>query len=255
MASGHPRELMWALVSRNLKVRYQRSILGVLWALLNPLFTVVCLVVVFQHVLRIPMEDYWAFLLSGYFAWVFVLHTVTASTSLLREHANMLRSVSFEPEVLVWSGAIARGIEFLIELALVATAIAIFRHHGVPASYALLPLAVLIHFTLTLALAFPVAALGVFFHDVQHALPVALTLLGYISPVFYTLMLVPETLRVWFLLLNPFTRVLPLFHALLYEGRIPGTGEWLLAATLSASLCVVGMAAFRWRRPVFAEIV
>jgi ABC-type polysaccharide/polyol phosphate export permease len=247
--------LLWALVTRNLKMRYQRSALGVVWAFLNPALTIVCLIVVFRFVLRIRIEDYWAFLLSGYFAWVFFVHTVAASTTLLRDHGHMLRSVSFPPDVLLWSTAIARCLEFLIELTLVAGVLAVLRHHTVPWSYGLLPLAVGIQLLLTLAIAFPVAALGVFFHDVQHALPVAMTILSYISPVFYTLTLVPEGLRVWFLLFNPFTRVLPLFHALLYEGRIPGPGDWLLAATLSASLCVVGMAAFRWRRPVFAEVV
>jgi lipopolysaccharide transport system permease protein len=257
MLSGreHGQALLWALVSRNLKIRYQRSALGIAWALLNPLLTILCLVVVFRYVLRIQIENYWAFLLSGYFAWVFFLHTVSASVALLREHAPILRSVSFASEVLVLSTALTRCLEFLIELTLVMVVIAIFVHHSVPASFALVPLAVVVHFFMTLAVAFPVAALGVFFHDVQHALPVALTILGYVSPVFYTLSLVPEALRVWFLLLNPFTRVLPLFHALLHEGRIPSVSDWLLAATLAGSLCVVGLAAFRWRRPIFAEVV
>lgn len=240
---------------RNVKMRYQRSTLGILWAMLNPLLTMVCLVIVFRAVLRIQIQDYWAFLLSGYFAWVFFLHTVTASGTLLRDHGNMLRSVPLAPEVLVWSIAISRSFELLIELLLVAIVLVIFYHHRVPPSFALLPLAVVIHFTLTLAVAFPVAAVGVFFHDVQHAMPVVLTLLGYISPVFYGLYQVPEALRAWFLVLNPFTRVLPLFQAILYEGRSPQPVAFILAATLSLSLCVVGLAAFRWRRPVFAEIV
>ncbi len=255
MPVSHSRALLWALVSRNLKTRYQRSALGILWALLNPALTIICLVVVFSEVLRIQIKDYWAFLLSGYFAWVFLVHTVSASATLMRDHAYMLRSVAVEPEILVLSTAIARGIEFLIEISLVAIALAVFRHHRLPLAYLALPLAIAIHFGLILALAYPVAALGTFFHDVQHALPVLLTALGYISPVFYSMDLVPTSIRAWFLALNPLTRDLPLFHSILFDGRLPGVGEWLLAGTLSLALWVIGLSAFRWRRPVFAEIV
>jgi lipopolysaccharide transport system permease protein len=255
MTATQPQALLRALIARNLKMRYQRSVLGVFWALLNPVLTILCLVVVFRYVLRIAIEDYWAFLLSGYFAWVFVMHSAVAATSLMREHHQMLRSVSVPPEVLVLSTVLTRFLEFVLEITLVAVVLAVLRHHTVPLSYAFLPLAVAILLAIALAIAFPIAALGVFFHDVQHAMPVAMTMLGYISPVFYTLALVPESLRVWFLLLNPFTRVLPLFHDLLYAARVPGVAEWLLAGSLSASLCVVGLAAFRWRRAVFAEIV
>lgn len=249
------RALLWALVVRNVKVRYQRSALGLVWALLNPVLIILCLVAVFTYVIRIQLEDFWAFLVSGYFAWIYFAHTVSTSVTILRDHGQLLRSVRFPPVLLIWSNAISRGIEFAIELVLVCAVIAIFHHRGVPASFALLPLAVVIHVLMTVAFALPVAAVGVFFQDTQHGLPVLLTALGYISPVFYSLYMVPEPLRAWFLVLNPLTRVFPLFHAVIYDGRFPPIMAWVLAATLAGALCVVGHAAFRWRRPVFAEVV
>lgn len=255
MLSESQWTLLWALVVRNLKVRYQRSALGVLWAFVNPVLTVVCLVVVFTYVLTIPIRSYWAFLISGYFAWVYFAHTVSSSVSLLREHGNMLRSVSFSPLLLIWSNAISRGIEFLIELVLVAITLAVLHHDGVPGSFVLLPAAVLILVLMTVAFALPVAAIGVFFHDVQHALPVVLTALGYLSPVFYSLYMVPEAMRIWFMMVNPLVRVFPVFHAILYDGRNPPLYAWFISSALAFTLCVLGHAAFRWRRPVFAEVV
>ncbi|HZN96516.1 MAG TPA: hypothetical protein VFB61_02195, partial [Gemmatimonadales bacterium] len=70
------RELLRSLVIRNLKVKYQRSLLGFVWTMLNPLLTVGILVLVFSHVVRIPLPDYWAFVLSGYFVWNCVLQTL-----------------------------------------------------------------------------------------------------------------------------------------------------------------------------------
>jgi ABC-type polysaccharide/polyol phosphate export permease len=247
--------LLWALVVRNVKVRYQRSALGVVWALLNPVLIILCLIAVFTYVVRVPLDDYWAFLLSGYFAWVYFAHTVSTSVTILREHGQLIRSVPFPPVLLVWSNAISRAIELVIELVLVCALLAVLRHDAVPWTFALVPLAVLIHVLLTVAFALPVAAVGVFFHDTQHGLPVLLTALGYISPIFYSLYMVPEPLRAWFLLLNPMTRVFPIFHAIIYEGRNPPLIAWVMAATIAAALCVVGHALFRWRRPVFAEVV
>lgn len=249
------RALLWALVVRNVKVRYQRSALGLVWALLNPVLIILCLVAVFTYVIRIQLEAYWAFLASSYFAWIYFGHTVSTSVTILRDHGQLLRSVRFPPVLLIWSNAISRGIEFAIELVLVCIVLAVFRHHSVPASYALLPVAVVIHVLLTVAFALPVAAVGVFFNDTQHGLPVLLTALGYISPVFYSLYMVPEALRAWFLVLNPLTRVFPLFHAVLYEGRNPPVYAWVFAGTVALALCMVGHALFRWRRPVFAEVV
>lgn len=249
------RALLWALVVRNVKVRYQRSALGLVWALLNPVLIILCLVAVFTYVIRIAIADFWAFLISGYFAWVYFAHTVSTSVTILRENGQLLRGVRFSPVLLIWSNAISRGVELVVEITLVCIVLAIFRHNGVPWTYALVPLLIVIHVLMTVAFALPVAAVGVFFHDAQHGLPVLLTALGYISPVFYSLYMVPEPLRAWLLVLNPLTRVFPMFHALIYDGRNPPLIAWIMATTLAVALCVVGHALFRWRRPMFAEVV
>lgn len=248
------RELLRALVARNLKMRYKRSMLGFVWALLNPLFTVVILVAVFRFVFRLSVPDYWAFLLSGYFAWVFVLHTVGACASVVRDHSYMMRTLAFPSDVLVLSTVLARFIEFLAELTLVVVLLAVFRHHALPLSLVVLPIVAVIHLCMTLALAFPVAALAVFFQDVQHALPVAFTLLGYLSPVYYPLSQIPEQWRPLFQL-NPFASVIPLFHAVLYEGAFPSPLRLLLTGIGVLVLLALGVGLFRWKRPYFAEVV
>ena len=97
---------------RNLKVKYQRSLLGFVWTLVNPLLTVTILVVVFSHVVRIQVPHYWAFLLSGYFVWNFMLQTLNTGTYIFAEHSRLTRSVAFPSEILVFSAAGSRLIEF-----------------------------------------------------------------------------------------------------------------------------------------------
>ncbi|MBA2459101.1 MAG: ABC transporter permease [Gemmatimonadales bacterium] len=248
------RELLHSLVVRNLKVKYQRSLLGFVWTLVNPLLTVAVLVLVFSHVVRIPLTRYWAFLLSGYFVWNFVLQTLNTGTYIFAEHSRLTRSVAFPSEILVFGAAGSRLIEFVAEIGLVLAALVALHHGHVPGSYALLPLLVLIQLFLVIGLALPIATLSVFYYDVYHALPIALTTLFYLSPVFYPAQMVPEAARGLYLL-NPIAGLLTLYQEVLYWGRTPSLH--LLGGMLGAAFAIylVGYAIFRRYAAIFPEIV
>ncbi len=247
------RELLRGLVVRNLKVKYQRSLLGFVWTLVNPLLTVTILVVVFSHVVRIQVPDYWAFLLSGYFVWNFMLQTLNTGTYIFTEHSRLIRSVAFPSEILVFGAAGSRLIEFCAEIALILLTLIVLHHHRLPASFALLPVLILIQLLLAIGLALPIATLSVFYHDVYHALPIALTTLFYLSPVFYPAEMVPESARPFYFL-NPVAGLLTLYHDVVYAGRMPSV--MLLLGTSAAALAIylIGYAIFRRYAGVFAEI-
>lgn len=248
------RELFRQLVQRNLKVRYQRSGLGFLWLLVNPLMTVAILVLVFGHIVALPIENYWAFLISGYFAWVFLLHTVSSSTFVIPDHASMAKSVAVPANVFVMAAVTSRLFEFAVEMILVVVALVVFHHHGVPASFVLLPLIALLLLLTTLGIALPAAALSVFFRDIQHGLPPALMMLMYLSPVFYPAAFVPAPLLPFYQL-NPVALILTLFHRTLYEGAWPTPQHLVGAVIVSVLLYLVGHAVFRRHQVLFAEIV
>jgi homopolymeric O-antigen transport system permease protein len=248
------RELLQSLVVRNLKVKYQRSLLGFVWTLVNPLFTVAVLGVVFSHVVRIPLAHYWAFLLSGYFVWNFMLQTLNTGTYIFAEHSRLTRSVAFPSEILVFGAAGSRLIEFAVEMGLVLAVLAIFHHHGVPESYLVLPVLLAIQSLLVIGLALPIATLSVFYYDVYHALPIALTTLFYLSPVFYPAEMVPVAARDLYFL-NPIAGLLTMYHDVLYWGRMPSPellGGMLVAAV---TIYLAGYALFRRYAAIFPEIV
>jgi ABC-type polysaccharide/polyol phosphate export permease len=248
------RELLDSLIVRNLKVKYQRSLLGFVWTLVNPLLTVSILVVVFSHVIRIQIPNYWAFLLSGYFVWNFMLQTLNTGTYIFAEHSRLTRSVAFPSEILVFGAAGSRLLEYMAETVLVLLALALFHHHGVPASFALLPVLLVIQLLLAIGLALPIATLSVFYYDVTHALPIALTTLFYLSPVFYPARMVPEAARDLYFL-NPIAGLLTLYHHVLYLGQMPPLS--LLLGTFAAALAIYGLghALFNRYAAVFAELV
>ena len=248
------RELLRSMIIRNLKVKYQRSLLGFVWTLFNPLFTVTILVVVFSHVVRIPVPHYWAFVLSGYFVWNCMLQTLNTGTYIFAEHSRLTRSVAFPSEILVFGAVGSRVVEFLAEIILIMVLLAGFHHFRIPASYALLPVLVILQILIAIGLALPIATLSVFYYDVQHALPIALTTLFYLSPVFYPVDMVPESMRPFYFI-NPMAGLLSLYHEILYLGRMPSLS--LLLGVVAAALLVysVGYAVFKRYASVYAEIV
>jgi ABC-type polysaccharide/polyol phosphate export permease len=248
------RELLDSVVARNLKVKYQRSLLGFVWTLVNPLLTVTILVVVFSHVVRIPLPDYWAFLLSGYFVWNFMLQTLNTGTYIFAEHSRVTRSVAFPSEILVFGAAGSRLLEFIAEISFIVIALAVFHHHTVPASFALLPLLIVMQLLIAIGLALPIATLSVFYYDVYHALPIALTTLFYLSPVFYPATMVPSVAQTVYFL-NPIAGLLTLYHHVLYQGQLPPLSLLLTMSVLALVIFAAGYVTFDRYAAVFAEIV
>jgi len=246
--------LLANLVARNLRVKYQRSALGFVWTLLNPLLTVAVLTAVFRFVVKIQVPHYWAFLISGYFVWSFTLQALTAATSVLPEHSHLARSLPLPSETLITATVLSRLVEFLAELVLVLILLAVFHHHGVPAGYLWLPVLIPLQLALVLGLTLPIATLSAFFHDVQHALPIALMVLFYVSPVFYPASLVPEAARAWYQL-NPFAGLLTAYQTALYQGHSPAPGLLALTAAQALVIAGAGYAIFRRYRGLLPEIV
>lgn len=248
------RELLRSLIIRNLRVKYQRSALGFVWTLLNPVLMVAVLIAVFSYVVRIELENYWAFLISGFFAWSFVQQVMNAGTYVLVEHASLSRSIAFPKEILAFSLALSRMTEFLVEQALVLVLLIVVHHHGVPASFAILPVLIVLQFVLAVALELPIATLCVFFKDVEHAMPIALTALFYISPVFYPVSMIPEGARTIYMI-NPIAQLLRLYHLVLYEGQFPSVAALGTAIASILVLAVIGHAVFGRFEHLYAEIL
>jgi len=131
------RELLRSLTVRDLKVKYQRSLLGLVWTLLQPLLNIVILVAVFSYIVRIEMHNYWAFLISGFFAWNFISLALNHATSLIIGNAALSRSVYFPREILVLSAASSKLVEFLFEIAIVIVVLLVFHFESIPGSLVL----------------------------------------------------------------------------------------------------------------------
>ena len=120
------RELIWVLASKELKVRYKRSILGFVWALLHPLLMMTVLTIVFSAVLRVPVDNYAIFLLCTLFPWTFFSQSLAYSTDCIVNNADLLK-VGYLPKLVLPVAAIlANLINFLLSLVPLALLLAVF---------------------------------------------------------------------------------------------------------------------------------
>jgi homopolymeric O-antigen transport system permease protein len=247
------RQLLLSLVARELTVKYQRSVLGLLWTLLNPILMVLVFIVVFSGIMRVGIESFWAFLISGFFAWGFTADAVVRSTVILRGQAGLRRTVAFPSEILVLDQLFSKLIEYLIELTLVLVVLCVFHHDGVPAPLILTPYLVLLQVLLTAGLMFPLSVFTVLYHDIEHALPALIRMLFYFTPIFYSVEMLPDSVRP-FMYLNPFVGLLRLYHVVLYEGAWP---SWTLLGAVTAVAVVVfliGYSIFQRLKDVCVEL-
>ena len=229
------RKLLFSFVVRDLKVKYQRSTLGMLWTLLSPLLLVLVFILVFNTVLRIRFDGFWAFLISGIFVWNFIQGAIGRATTILRGHAVLRRSVQFPTVIIVLSSLLALLVEFLVEIVIVIIAIFVFYHHAVPVTVLLLPWLIVLQFLLTAGLMLPLSVISVLYYDVEHAMLAIMRLLFFLTPIFYPVSMIPENLRAYFYL-NPFTGLLELFHLTLYEGKWP---SWEMLGGITMTSLVI----------------
>lgn len=248
---AHLLDLAYELVTRELKLRYKRSTLGVLWSLVTPLAQLVVFTLVFQSVLRLNVPNYPLFVFVGVLAWNWFQTAVFTASGAITENRDLVRRPGFPSVVLPAVTVATNFVHYVLAVPILLAFVVWSEAPLTPAVLWLVPLLAL-QFALTLGVAYVVASLNVTFRDVQHLLGVALTLLFYLTPVFYASESVPEQYRAA-LNLNPLGRLLDAQRAVLLEGRTPDPASLASVAALALVLLVVGFAVFRSARERFVE--
>src|SRR5690242_12456714 len=194
-------ELIWALALKELRVRYKRSVLGFFWALLNPLFTMLILTAVFSKVMRVAIDHYSIFLISALLPWTFFSQASSYSAESIVSNGELLKKVRVAKSVFPIAAVMSNVINFLLSLIPLVLLVVVLRF-PLHWTWIYLPVPLLGLFMFTLGFGFFVAAANVFFRDVAHILQIVLSAWFYLSPIIYTLDLLPPRWRLLFKL-NP----------------------------------------------------
>lgn len=202
------RELFYFLAWRDIKIRYKQTVLGALWALLQPILTVAIFSIILGRLVGIESDGipYPLFAFCGLLPWTFIYTTVNSSSNSIISNTNLITKIYF-PRLIIPIASVGAGlIDFLLSL-IIFIAIMIYYQTGLHTQIVFAPLFLFMMFLLAVAVGTLLSALNVRFRDVKQILPVGLQLWMFASPVLYPTSLFPEKWR-WVLALNPLTGIL-----------------------------------------------
>ena len=241
------RDLVGALVSRDLKVRYRRSAIGFLWTMLQPLLMMLVLRIVFSQLFQTKSAEvptnYEIYALAGLLFWNFFSQSIVASMNSLRGNAQLLQKLPV-PKAVFPLATVLSGLINLVFALLPLLVLLVVIGHPVKPALLFLPVAILITAVFTLGAGLLLSPLAVFFSDVVELVGVLLMLLFYLTPVIYPKDIVPENLR-WVVRYNPIRSILEIFRDPIYQGEIPPLSHLTVSVVIALLLLALGAWVFR----------
>ena len=216
------RNLIRELVLKDLKLRYCRSTLGLFWVFLLPLTTVLIFYVVFSVFLKVKTEEapFILYLMSAVFTWSFFHDSIVCSTTSLVDNKNLVRESGFPYYFLPISTVLANMVNFLPSLAiLIITALFVLK--GLPLLIIFLPFVILIQLLFTIGLSIIFSIFYVRNRDIKYIIEIILTILFYLTPIFYSIYLVKNSLPPFLFkayIYNPLTGILIFYRSTIFKG-------------------------------------
>jgi lipopolysaccharide transport system permease protein len=249
------RELAYFLAWRDIKVRYKQTVLGVLWAVIQPFFTMVVFVLLFGQLAKIPTDGIPGpiFYFSALVPWTYFSGTVSNAGMSLVANSGLLTKIYFPRIILPASVALSNLVDFLIGSVLF---IAFMAYYKIPLGWNLLlwPALVILLVLLSLSLGLFLAALNVKYRDFRYVIPFAIQLLLFGTPIIYPASMIPEKFQ-WLLAINPLSGLIEAFRYTLVPSRAIDWGLLWFSVAVTAVLLVAGVAYFKSAEKAFADIV
>ena len=247
------RELIWALAVKELTVRYKRSILGFLWALLNPILFMLVLTVVFSKILVTAQPHYAIFLLSMLVPWTFFSQSLSYAAESIVGNADLIKKVRVAKLVFPVAAVVSNLINLMLSFIPLILIVLVMRHPFYW-TWLYLPVPIVALAILTLGATFFFATANVYYRDVAHILQIVLQVWFYLTPIIYSLDFFPAKYRIFFKL-NPVIYVLNGFRLGVYYGLLP-TLESVIASFVCAFLALYfGFRLFRKHQDEFVFYV
>jgi ABC-type polysaccharide/polyol phosphate export permease len=243
------RELLWNLVLTELKLRYRDSLLGFLWTILNPLFSLLILSFVFSKIIRFQVPHFTIFLFSGLASWFMIQQTAVIAIGSIVNNQSLIKKIYVPKIVFPLSNVLARFVDHGVLLVLLVGFMPVF---GVRMGWSLLflPVAVALHFAFALGLALLLTTAQVRVRDTQNVAGIVFQAFFYLTPIIYPLEVLPESLRPYFVL-NPFYLFVRMVREPVWGGIVPAAGAIAAAAGLAAVTLTAGLWVFGRKEKYF----
>lgn len=249
------RELLVSLVTRDIKVRYKQTLLGIAWSIIQPLSLTLVFTFVFSRVAKVPTDGlpYPVFAYCALLPWTFFVSALTFSVQSLAANADLVRKIYFPREIFPMASVCACFVDFLVASLIF---IGMLVHYQIPVTSAALwvvPLFV-VQLVLMIGLALLVSGANVYFRDVKYIVPLALQLLLFLTPVIYTSRAIPEQFRLFYHL-NPMAGIIEGYRSAVLHGQAPDPVSLGITAATSGALFVGAYLVFKRMERTFADVI
>ena len=249
------RELLFFLTWRDVKVRYKQTALGVLWAILQPVFMMLVFTIFFGRFAGVDSKvdvPYPLFALAGLVPWTFFANAISNSGNSIVGSASLISKVYF-PRLMIPGAAVGASLADLAIAFVILLGLMIYYGVAITWAVVMLPVLVVLVTLLALGVGLWLSALNVKYRDIRYAIPFLIQLWLFVSPVIYPASMLPEKWR-WLLALNPLTGIIEGFRSALFAQPFDWTA---LGFSALATLLLLIYSAYTFRRmeKTFADIV
>jgi lipopolysaccharide transport system permease protein len=248
------RDLFVFWVLRDIKARYAQSVLGVGWAVIQPVFSMLVFTLVFGKLAKISSDGvpYAIFSLAGLVPWTYFSNCINTATGILIQNNNMISKVYFPRLILPMSGVMGKLLDFGISAVILT--VFMFWFQKVPTVWVwFLPVLIVMMMLAASGVSLWLSALAVQYRDVRHGMTFGIQLIMYAAPVVYPASYIPEAYRLWYAI-NPMVGVIEGFRSALL-GTNPMPWDFLAIGAVSAILLSIsGALFFKRTERVFADV-
>lgn len=248
------RELLWVLTARDIKVRYKQTVLGIVWAVIQPVMIMIVFSIFFGRLAKVPSEGYPypVFVYAGLLPWTFFANAISQSSNSVISSTNLITKVYF-PRLIIPLSSIGAGIvDFLISTLIL---LLLMLYYGIPFTSNLLYAPLLLLAVIFIALGFGawLAAMNVSFRDFRYVVPFMIQIWLFITPVIYPVTMIPEKWQ-WLYYLNPMAGLIEGFRSAFLGKPLDLTGPGISFAV--ATVCfIIGIMYFKKVERRFADII
>ena len=237
------RFLLGQLVARDFKTKYKRSVLGVLWSMLNPLLTMAVQYIIFVNLFRWEIDNYAVYLLIGTVAFNFFSEATQSALTSVTGSASLITKVYIPTYVFPLSKVLSSCINLMFST--LALYVIVFIQ-GVPLNFyhLLIPLLYVFLVAFSMGIGMILASLMVYFRDIQFLYGVIITLWMYLTPLFYPVSIIPDNLFGIYRL-NPMYQYVTFFRTLVLDASLPALEQWLFCFGYAVLFLVIGSLIFK----------
>ncbi len=249
------RDLFYFLVMRDIKVKYKQTVLGGLWAIIQPLFSMIVFTLFFGKLAKMPSDNipYPIFSFSALVAWSYFANAINGSSNSLVGNANLISKVYFPRLIIPLTPVLAGLLDFSIAF-VILIGMMIYFHIYPTAMMLTLPLLIFLMMLIATGVGTFLAALNAKYRDIRYTVPFLIQIWMFASPIVYPASLVPEKYRLLYAL-NPMTGVIEAFRSVLLRTTIFPGEMVLISTTVSLILFLIGVFYFKQTERYLADII